>query len=74
MLHELLLALVGFTGDFVIDVREHLQALNLPLKEILDNSSSFRLADDISFVQASERFLHFGIDLESFSVVFFALL
>ncbi|KAF3324693.1 gamma-tubulin complex component 4 isoform X1 [Carex littledalei] len=53
MLHELLLALLGFTGDFVIDEREKLE------EEDEDGDCpvgpTFRLAPDLSFVDPSQR-------------------
>ncbi|KAJ4820841.1 Gamma-tubulin complex component [Rhynchospora pubera] len=53
MLHELLFALVGFTGDFVIDERENLE------DEDEDGDChvgpTFRLAPDLSFLDPSER-------------------
>ncbi|CAA6662025.1 unnamed protein product [Spirodela intermedia] len=55
MLHELLLALVGYTGDFVIDVREQRKAFDLADTQISDGSPAFKLAPDISFLQPSER-------------------
>ncbi|XP_078445446.1 GAMMA-TUBULIN COMPLEX PROTEIN 4 isoform X2 [Wolffia australiana] len=55
MLHELLLALVGYTGDFVIDVRAPREPLDNFASEISDDSPTFRLAADISFIHPSER-------------------
>ncbi|CAL9130281.1 unnamed protein product [Musa textilis] len=59
MLHELLLALLGFTGDFVIDEREQAETLGLgaadnPLRQFPDEPT-FRLAPDLSFLHPSER-------------------
>ncbi|AQK84400.1 Gamma-tubulin complex component 4 [Zea mays] len=60
MLHELLLALLGFTGDFVLDV-------SLPRRRAASQDAgedgngdgevgpSFRLAPDLTFLQPSER-------------------
>ncbi|KAK3020859.1 hypothetical protein RJ639_045541 [Escallonia herrerae] len=57
MLHELLLALLGYTGDLIIDEREHRTSLGIPLS--LDAPSAdkptFKLAADVSFIQPSER-------------------
>lgn len=63
MLHELLLALVGCTGDVFIDVREHNQALGIadPGNGSLQDDHSivaectFRLDPDLTFVQHSDR-------------------
>lgn len=61
MLHELLLALLGFTGDFVIDEREQAETLGLgaadnPLHQFPDEPT-FRLAPDLSFLHPSERYI-----------------
>ncbi|KAK1420473.1 hypothetical protein QVD17_22098 [Tagetes erecta] len=48
MLHELLLSLLGYTGDLVIDDRQR------PDHSISDQCT-FKLASDISFIQSSER-------------------
>ncbi|XP_072955339.1 gamma-tubulin complex component 4 [Typha angustifolia] len=56
MLHELLLALLGFTGDFVIDEREQPEALGSDPHQIPDDyGPTFKLAPDLSFIQPSER-------------------
>ncbi|KAK9945693.1 hypothetical protein M0R45_011192 [Rubus argutus] len=54
MLHELLVALVGYTGDLIIDEREHSNLLEstLPISDDLLSSS----LPDISFIQPSESF------------------
>ncbi|CAM6105636.1 unnamed protein product [Calypogeia fissa] len=64
MLHELLLALVGCTGDVFMDVKEQAQALGLTSpkdekgeSEDIDDECTFRLAPDITFLQDSERAL-----------------
>lgn len=52
MLHELLLALLGYTGDFIIDEREeHHLSPDAPISD----ECSFTIATDISFIQPSER-------------------
>ncbi|KAI8548998.1 hypothetical protein RHMOL_Rhmol07G0317000 [Rhododendron molle] len=57
MLHELLLALLGYTGDLIIDQREEQESIgvflspNAPISE----ECTFKLAPDISFIQPSER-------------------
>lgn len=58
MLHELLLALLGYTGDLVIDEREHLHSLGVALSPDapVSDERSFRLAPDISFIEPSDRF------------------
>ncbi|KAI7753883.1 hypothetical protein M8C21_023557 [Ambrosia artemisiifolia] len=45
MLHELLLSLLGYTGDLVVDDTEHR----------LSDQCTFKLAPDISFIEPSER-------------------
>ncbi|CAK7348319.1 unnamed protein product [Dovyalis caffra] len=52
MLHELLLSLLGYTGDLIIDEREHQNSLGIPIS---DDHRSFKLAPDISFIQPSDR-------------------
>lgn len=52
MLHELLLSLLGYTGDLIIDGREHQNSLGIPIS---DEHRSFKLAPDISFIQPSDR-------------------
>ncbi|XP_057828040.2 gamma-tubulin complex component 4 [Cryptomeria japonica] len=56
MLHELLLALVGCTGDFIIDGREEEQstASSQSLDEVAEECT-FKLAPDLTFLQNSER-------------------
>ncbi|CAL1390135.1 unnamed protein product [Linum trigynum] len=57
MLHELLLALLGYTGDLVVDEREQQTSLGVnfsPDAPISDNRS-FKLAPDLSFLQPSDR-------------------
>lgn len=53
MLHELLLALLGYTGDLIIDDRERHKSLN-PNAPI-SGDRSFKLAPDISFIEPSDR-------------------
>ncbi|KAK6135065.1 hypothetical protein DH2020_031186 [Rehmannia glutinosa] len=57
MLHELLLALLGYTGDLIIDEREHQESLrvNLSPDAPLADEPTFKLAPDLSFVQPSDR-------------------
>ncbi|EPS72084.1 hypothetical protein M569_02672 [Genlisea aurea] len=57
MLQELLLALVGYTGDLIIDIREHQESLqvNLSPDAPLADGPTFRLAPDLSFIQACDR-------------------
>ncbi|KAL5122266.1 Gamma-tubulin complex component 4 [Glycine soja] len=50
MLHELLLALLGYTGDLIIDRRDHLTA-DTPISD----ECTFKLAPDISFIDPSDR-------------------
>ncbi|XP_022934806.1 gamma-tubulin complex component 4 homolog [Cucurbita moschata] len=58
MLHELLLALLGYTGDLIIDEREHYNLLglnHLPPDAPISGEPTFKLAPDISFLEPSER-------------------
>ncbi|OWM80109.1 hypothetical protein CDL15_Pgr010087 [Punica granatum] len=57
MLHELLLALLGYTGDLIVDEREQLHSLGAPLSldAPVSDERSFRLAPDISFIETSDR-------------------
>ncbi|XP_038879485.1 gamma-tubulin complex component 4 homolog [Benincasa hispida] len=58
MLHELLLSLLGYTGDLIIDEREHYNSLglnHLPLDAPISGEPTFTLAPDISFLEPSER-------------------
>nr|GMD19971.1 gamma-tubulin complex component 4 [Ipomoea batatas] len=57
MLHELLLALLGYTGDLIIDKREHQQSLRVQLSPDtpIAEEPTFVLAPDLSFIQPSER-------------------
>lgn len=57
MLHELLLALLGYTGDLIIDVREEDSGAHIPLSPDapISQEPTFKLAPDVSFVQPSER-------------------
>ncbi|CAL5425982.1 unnamed protein product [Camellia sinensis] len=57
MLHELLLALLGYTGDLIIDEREDQKSLGIFLSPDtpISDERTFKLAPDISFLQPSER-------------------
>ncbi|KAL8149077.1 gamma-tubulin complex component 4 homolog isoform X2 [Apium graveolens] len=59
MLHELLLSLLGYTGDLIIDEREHRSSLGIshlsPHAPISQTKPTFKLASDLSFLQPSER-------------------
>lgn len=59
MLHELLLSLLGYTGDLIIDEREHRNSLGIsplsPHAPISQTKPTFKLASDLSFLQPSER-------------------
>lgn len=52
MLHELLLALLGYTGDLIIDRRDNLSA-----ETPISDECTFKLAPHISFIDPSDRFL-----------------
>nr|XP_043621014.1 gamma-tubulin complex component 4 homolog [Erigeron canadensis] len=53
MLHELLLSLLGFTGDLIIDDQQH--RLSAAGDNFISDQCTFKLASDISFLQPSER-------------------
>ncbi|KAH7838364.1 hypothetical protein Vadar_025494 [Vaccinium darrowii] len=57
MLHELLLALLGYTGDLIIDQREEQESIGVFLSPgaPISEECTFKLAPDISFIQPSER-------------------
>lgn len=57
MLHELLLALLGYTGDLIIDDREHQESLGVKLSPDapLADEPTFKLAPDLSFIEPSDR-------------------
>lgn len=57
MLHELLLALVGCTGDFVIDERDEDQNADADLEreDAIAAECTFKLAPDLTFLKNSER-------------------
>ncbi|KAH1108028.1 hypothetical protein J1N35_011796 [Gossypium stocksii] len=57
MPHEILLALVGCTGDLIIDEREHHKSLGISLypDAPISDQCCFKLASDISFIDRSER-------------------
>uniref|UniRef100_A0A7N0TTA7 Gamma-tubulin complex component n=1 Tax=Kalanchoe fedtschenkoi TaxID=63787 RepID=A0A7N0TTA7_KALFE len=57
MLHEVLLALLGYTGDLIVDEREHQQSIcvNLSPDAPVGVDCTFKLAPDISFIQPSDR-------------------
>ncbi|KAL5561443.1 hypothetical protein UlMin_031190 [Ulmus minor] len=57
MLHEVLLALLGYTGDLIVDERELHKSLGIGLAPDapISDEPTFKLASDISFLQPSER-------------------
>lgn len=59
MLHELLLALLGFTGDFVLDSSSSARRRSSSADAVGagdgDVGPAFRLAPDLTFLQPSER-------------------
>ncbi|KAL6957900.1 Gamma-tubulin complex component 4 [Sarracenia purpurea var. burkii] len=57
MLHELLLALLGYTGDLIIDEREEQKSLGIMLSPDapISEECTFKLAPDISFIEPSDR-------------------
>ncbi|XP_057966554.1 gamma-tubulin complex component 4 homolog isoform X2 [Malania oleifera] len=57
MLHELLLALLGYTGDLIIDERDHQNSIGVRFSPDAPASDEcpFKLAPDLSFIQPSDR-------------------
>lgn len=57
MLHELLLALLGYTGDLIVDDRERRQSFAVPSPSDtpISDDCTFKLAPDISFLDPSDR-------------------
>ncbi|KAF8392581.1 hypothetical protein HHK36_022926 [Tetracentron sinense] len=57
MLHELLLALLGYTGDLIIDEREQQKSLGVRLSPDapISEERTFKLAPDLSFIETSEK-------------------
>ena len=59
MLHELLLALVGCTGDVFLDAREQQSSSSSPPADgaVVYDDCTFHLAPDLTFLQHSERYV-----------------
>uniref|UniRef100_A0A251THW6 Gamma-tubulin complex component n=1 Tax=Helianthus annuus TaxID=4232 RepID=A0A251THW6_HELAN len=55
MLHELLLALLGYTGDLIIDERERQHSVGFSPDDSISDHCTFKLAPDISFISPEER-------------------
>ncbi|GAB4829907.1 Gamma-tubulin complex component 4 [Ancistrocladus abbreviatus] len=56
MLHEILLALLGYTGDLIIDEREQRTSLGILSPDApVSDERTFKLAPDLSFIQPSDR-------------------
>ncbi|KAI7757131.1 LOW QUALITY PROTEIN: hypothetical protein M8C21_029484 [Ambrosia artemisiifolia] len=55
MLHELLLALLGYTGDLIIDERERQHSVGMTSDDSISDHCTFKLAPDISFIAQEER-------------------
>ncbi|KAL4572123.1 hypothetical protein LXL04_018892 [Taraxacum kok-saghyz] len=55
MLHELLLSLLGYTGDLIVDERDRQLFVGLSPDNSVSNQCTFKLASDISFIEPSER-------------------
>ncbi|KAE9589461.1 hypothetical protein Lal_00000563 [Lupinus albus] len=52
MLHELLLSLLGYTGDLIIDIKE---SEHLSSQTPISDECTFKLAPDINFIDPSDR-------------------
>ncbi|GMH30858.1 hypothetical protein Nepgr_032701 [Nepenthes gracilis] len=58
MLHEILLALLGYTGDLIIDLREQRNSLGIDVLSPdapVSEEPTFKLAPDLSFIEPSDR-------------------
>ncbi|KAL8143051.1 hypothetical protein V2J09_016083 [Rumex salicifolius] len=56
MLHEILLALLGYTGDLIIDEREQLSSIGILSPDTpVSYDPTFKLAPDLVFVESSDR-------------------
>ncbi|KAJ8444031.1 hypothetical protein Cgig2_020877 [Carnegiea gigantea] len=56
MLHEILVALLGYTGDIIVDEREHQTSLGILSPDApISDVPSFKLAPDLSFIPPSDR-------------------
>ncbi|KAK6940492.1 Gamma tubulin complex component protein, N-terminal [Dillenia turbinata] len=57
MLHEILLSILGYTGDLIIDERKHQNSLGIHLSpdSLTSDKPTFKLAPDLSFIQPSDR-------------------
>ncbi|KNA21461.1 hypothetical protein SOVF_042960 [Spinacia oleracea] len=56
MLHEILLALLGYTGDLIVDERECQNSLGILSPDSpVANFPTFKLAPDLSFIAPSDR-------------------
>ncbi|GAB2281613.1 Gamma-tubulin complex component 4 [Dionaea muscipula] len=58
MLHEILLALLGYTGDLIVDEREQQSSLgiaSLHPDAAVSSYCTFKLAPDLSSIQPSDR-------------------
>ncbi|KAF5785212.1 hypothetical protein HanXRQr2_Chr10g0425911 [Helianthus annuus] len=67
MLHELLLALLGYTGDLIIDERERQHSVGFSPDDSISDHCTFKLAPDISFISPEERYFSFS---DGFSMLF----
>ena len=61
MLHELLVSLLGYTGDLIIDETE--TESEREREQLWLSKPTFKLASDLSFLQPSQRFQHFSLYL-----------
>ena len=58
MLHEILVALLGYTGDLIVDEREHQTSLGILSPDApISDVPSFKLAPDLSLIPPSDRSL-----------------
>ncbi|KAK9105070.1 hypothetical protein Scep_021914 [Stephania cephalantha] len=55
MLHELLLALLGYTSDLNIDERDHRKSFGLSSDSSISEECNFTVAPDLSILQPCEQ-------------------
>ena len=64
--HKILLALLGYTGDLIIDEKHQISLRILSPDALISDIPSFRLAPDLSFIPPFDRLLSFPLSTLSF--------